>query len=336
MKSFKSEIVTIICSLLLLFIPLLFAGRILELPSIDQRVLAGVFLVPMISLYFRWISGDHHQLWLPIHLATATMVASVAYSWTKQNGEAVAQLTAYLAENQQAVVLLLLLITSTNLLIGLTSGFSNRIASGAASLSGTPAYKKQAESVTVLDKSIIAVHEAGHAILLGLHKDLPETSELILRQEATDTGSLGHCTGVAWEHRISSKTFVEWNMLFCLAGVEAERLVLGEVSLGGSSDYRNWQDLAHQYLGGHDSIVYFHDIKAPWQEDFNAKVLYDLKEQQKAVVRDMLLENEDVLIILRDALLERGAIRGKDFLDVLSMVVPTANTPSAPLFKVIS
>ncbi|KPC17380.1 hypothetical protein [Pseudomonas amygdali] len=335
MQSWKNTLTTAICGLLTVFVPLMFGLKILELPNLEQKILAGVFLVPLLGLYFRWLNSSGHQLWLPINLAVGTLTAASAYSWAKKNPDALAQITLYFEQNQQVVLLCLVALGISNLLLNLTSRFSNGLTSTLVTLTGQPAIAAERVSVTTQDKSIIAVHEAGHAVLLGLHKALPESSELVMRTTAEDNGSLGHCTGVSWNHQISNKTFVEWNMLFCLAGIEAERLMLSEVSLGGSSDYRNWQALADQYIGGHDSLVYFHEIKAPWHEEYNAKVMYDLKESQKAIVREMLLENEEVLIILRDALIERGGIKGKDFLDILSLVVPTANTPKSPLFKVL-
>ena len=335
MESWKDGFITAISALLTVFVPLLFAIKILDLPSPEQQLLAGVFMVPLCAVYFRWINSQNHHLWLPINLVVGTLTAAFAYDWAKKNPESVTQITTYIEQNQQMVVLCLVALGIANLLLTLIFGVSNRLTHTVVTLTGKTAVGKNMTPVSSLDKRVIAVHEAGHAILLGLHKDLPDTSELVMRKIATDTGSLGHCTGVSWDHQISNKTFVEWNMMFCLAGIEAERLVLGEVSLGGSSDYRNWQALADQYISGHDSLVYFHEIKAPWHEEYNAKVLYDLKESQKAIVREMLLENEEVLIMLRDSLIERGGLKGKDFLDTLSLVVPTANTPKSALFKVL-
>ncbi|MBD8088757.1 hypothetical protein IFT48_02110 [Pseudomonas fluorescens] len=336
MESWKNGFTTAICALLAVFVPLIFAIKILELPNLEQRLIAGIFLVPLCAVYFRWISSNKHDLWLPINLVVGTVTAAFAYSWAQDNPQTVSQISEYIQQNQQTAVLCLVALGITNMLLTLVVSLSNRLTHTAVTLTGKVATKGESANVTTMDKRTIAVHEAGHAVLLGLHKELPESSELVMRKTATDAGSLGHCTGVSWDHQISNKIFVEWNMLFCLAGVEAERLVLGEVSLGGSSDYRNWQSLADLYLSGHDSMVYFHEIKAPWHEEYNAKVIYDLKESQKQIVREMLLENEEVLIMLRDALIERGGISGKEFLDVLSQVVPTASTPRSSLFKVLS
>lgn len=336
MESWKSGLTTAICALLTVFVPLLFGIKILDLPNLEQRLLAGVFMVPLCAVYFRWITSHNHHLWLPINLVVGTLTAAWAYDWAKKNPDAVAQITTYIEHNQQMVVMCLVALGIANLLLTLTVSVSNRLTHTVVALSGKAAVRADLPPVSNQDRRVIAVHEAGHAILLGLHKELPETSELVMRKSASDSGSLGHCTGVSWNHQISNKTFVEWNMLFCLAGIEAERLVLGEVSLGGSSDYRNWQSLADLYVGGHDSLVYFHEIKAPWHEEYNAKVIYDLKESQKAIVREMLLENEEILIMLRDSLIERGGLKGKDFLDTLSLVVPTANTPKSVMFKVLA
>ena len=95
MQSWKNTLTTAICGLLTVFVPLMFGLRILELPNLEQKLLAGVFLVPLVGLYFRWLNSSGHHLWLPINLAVGTLTAASAYSWAKKNPDALAQITLY-------------------------------------------------------------------------------------------------------------------------------------------------------------------------------------------------------------------------------------------------
>ena len=187
--------------------------------------------------------------------------------------------------------------------------------------------------LTEHDKNVIATHEAGHAIVLGLHRELPLDMKIVMRNKPSDSGSLGYCTGVAWKHALENKAYVEWDMLFSLAGIEAERIVLGEVSLGGSSDYDHWNHLAQSYLTGHDELIYFHTPLGNWQEDHNHKMLADLKKAQQVVVRELLIENENILLLLRDQLRTERKVSGLDFITILNKVGAVGGCPVSPLFK---
>lgn len=331
MLPLRNMLFTGLCSLFMLLIPILFLSRILQLPLIEQKIFCGIFLVPLGTLFLRGLKRARDDLWLPVSLGITSLMAALAFEFSRKNPDALVSASLWFRDRPDGVLMGLVAVMAVKYLLEFSAALSDRILATALGYSSPDV--PTGLQVTALDRATIAAHEAGHAVVLGLHKKLPETSEVIMRLEPTDSGSLGHCTGVSWQHAISQKSFIEWSMWFCLAGIEAERIVLGEVSLGGTSDYRQWQTLALQYLTGHDCLVYFHEIHHPWQEEYNAKVLYDLKEQQKAHVRDVLLENEHVLLLVRDALLERGVINGKDLVELLSSVVATPHTPSSPLLK---
>lgn len=187
--------------------------------------------------------------------------------------------------------------------------------------------------ITEIDRNIIAAHEAGHAVVLGLYRELPKHVEIVMRKKPSDTGSLGHCSGLAWGHALSNKAFVEWDMLFCLAGIEAERIIIGEISLGGSSDYNNWNALAESFLAGHDELIYFQNPKNTWQEDHNAKQMSNLRQAQQALTHEILLENENILLILRDQLLQHNRVSGEALVAILAKVETVEGSPKSPLFK---
>lgn len=191
------------------------------------------------------------------------------------------------------------------------------------------------QHLTALDRRIIAVHEAGHAVVLGLHRHLPLGLEIVIRKKSDDTGILGYCTGPAWSHALDSKTHVEWEMLFALAGIEAERLLMGEISLGGASDYNNWNILAQKYLSGHDDLIFFLAPQNTWQEDHNNKTLIELKRSQQALVRDLLMANENILHLLSDQLEHDRKVAGQDLVDILDKVGAVAGCPASPKFKSI-
>ncbi|KQN62442.1 hypothetical protein [Pseudomonas sp. Leaf58] len=209
-----------------------------------------------------------------------------------------------------------------------------KLATHTQSLFGLPV-AGHAQPLTALDRRIIAVHEAGHAVVLGLHRHLPLGMEIVMRKKTDDSGSLGYCTGPAWNHALDSKIHVEWEMLFALAGIEAERLLLGEISLGGASDYRNWNTLAQKYLSGHDDLIYFHAPQNTWQEDHNHKTLIELKRSQQALVRELLIANENILQLLSDQLEHDRKVAGQDLVEILDKVGAVAGCPASPKFKSI-
>ncbi|AYG47998.1 hypothetical protein DV532_27340 (plasmid) [Pseudomonas sp. Leaf58] len=111
--------------------------------------------------------------------------------------------------------------------------------------------------------------------------------------------------------------------------------MLGEISLGGASDYRNWNTLAQKYLSGHDDLIYFHAPQNTWQEDHNHKTLIELKRSQQALVRELLIANENILQLLSDQLEHDRKVAGQDLVEILDKVGAVAGCPASPKFKSI-
>ena len=193
--------------------------------------------------------------------------------------------------------------------------------------------KGDIKRLTAQDRLVIATHEAGHAIVLGLYRTIPANLEIVMLNRLSATGSLGHCTGPAWMHSLGNKAYAEWEMLFCLAGIEAERLVLGEISLGGTSDYKSWNDAAQTYLRAHDELIFFSSPDSSWKEDHNCKTLLELRKNQQAIVRELLLENEHILLLLRDELIHKRRVSGDNLVAILNKVAAVEGCPASLTFK---
>lgn len=323
----------------LAFIPMFFAAFLLLTPFLffNQMVLMEnqaqtLFFLAFWLQMFAVLNGLFIRKIEPTKAVFQQIViifiAAGAYYAAHTNPDFFAKALAYLSEHVPEAIFLSVSFIGANWVRGHSERFGAFLYRSIE--------KPKAEDghvITEKDRDIIAAHEAGHAVVLGLYRELPKHIEIVMRKKPSDTGSLGHCSGLVWGHALANKAFVEWDMLFCLAGIEAERIIIGEISLGGSSDYKNWNSLAEEFLAGHDELIYFQGPKNTWQEDHNAKQLGDLRQAQQALTREILLENENILLILRDQLLQHNRVSGEELVAILAKVETVEGSPKSPLLK---
>jgi hypothetical protein len=152
------------------------------------------------------------------------------------------------------------------------------------------------------DNKTIAAHEAGHALLHAALAALP-TDFVAVMEQNHDTGSLGFVTGVNdGEHMLTRRTFAEWRMLVLLAGMAAEKALLGSETLGGSSDYRMWVAMAHTYLSNGIKGLFYSEPLGTVQVMFNKISLDNLQREQEALLAEFFAINLDVLTEVADTL----------------------------------
>lgn len=179
---------------------------------------------------------------------------------------------------------------------------------------------------TELDKRSISIHEAGHAVILGLDPLIDNSCEVVLAI-GPGRGSFGYCRGVTWPHQVHLRSYVLMDMVCKLAGVEAEKLVIGECGISGSADYAGWLDLAERMLLSDPDQVYFPKPITVAQIEHNRQTLNTLRKEHQALARRILEANRDILESLAALLREKHKVAGMELRKILSAVTPVAGVP---------
>jgi hypothetical protein len=335
LKAFKSTfsevgllLVPLFFASFLLLVPLLFLNQMLLMKNQAQTLFFLAFWLQMFAVLDGLFRRKIDVTKAIFQQIVIVFIAAGAYYVAQTNPDLFAKGLAYVSDNVSEAIFLTVSLIGANWVRGHSERFGAYLYRSIE--------KPKAEdgsAITEKDRNIIAAHEAGHAVVLGLYRELPKHVEIVMRKKPSDTGSLGHCSGLVWGHALANKAFVEWDMLFCLAGIEAERIIIGDISLGGSSDYNNWNAMAESFLAGHDELIYFQNPKNTWQEDHNAKQLSNLRQAQQALAREILLENENILLILRDELLQHNRVSGDALVAILAKVETVDGSPKSPLLK---
>lgn len=177
------------------------------------------------------------------------------------------------------------------------------------------------------DAEVIATHEAGHAVVIGLFRyNLPD---LTAAMTSLINGQVisGYCTGPSLRGNLKTRVYLELEMITFLAGVEAEEMILGERSCGAIHDYRVWLEMAEKFLATDLNSIFYILPKNDTQKSHNHQLLSTLKVEQAKMARKILEANIGVLQKIRDRILENRKINGQELLDMLSKVVMVEGCP---------
>jgi cell division protease FtsH len=178
------------------------------------------------------------------------------------------------------------------------------------------------------ERSTIAAHESGHAVvayLVGKGRKLDLLS-IVKRRDAL--GLLAH-SGV--EERYTQRRSETLALIqIALGGMVAEELLFGESGSGPAGDLATATTLAAEMVGSMGlggSLISFRALDdGPLGGNLVAKVLADgparetvdrLLTEQKELVTVLLTAHRPVLEALRDALLERDELVGREILEVI-------------------
>jgi ATP-dependent Zn protease len=199
---------------------------------------------------------------------------------------------------------------------------------------------------TDYEKRLIATHEAGHATaayLVAPQRRL-EVLSIIKRREAL--GMLAH--GDAEEVFTRSRSEMLALIQISLAGQCAEEMFFGDVSTGPGGDLLYATNVAAQMIGAAGmagTLVSYAAVQGSAFSDTNlvGRVLSDsegrrrveeLLQEQKVRIKGRLEANQHLIAALRDALLDRNELVGREIAAVLDAaggpVEPTSPMPSAP------
>ena len=182
---------------------------------------------------------------------------------------------------------------------------------------------------TAHEKQLIATHEAGHATaayLVAPSRRL-EVLSIIKRREAL--GMLAH--GDAEEVFTRSRSEMLQLIQIALAGQCAEELFFGDISTGPSGDLLYATNVAAQMVGAAGmagTLVSYAAVQGSAFSDTNlvGRVLGDsagrarveeMLQEQKVLIRGRLDANQHLVAALRDALLERNELVGREIKAVL-------------------
>jgi cell division protease FtsH len=194
---------------------------------------------------------------------------------------------------------------------------------------------------TESERRAVATHEAGHATaahLLGIGRRLEVLS--IIKRRA----SLGLLTHSDLEERFTqSRSELEAMIAIALGGMAAEELFLGESSSGPGSDLAYATDVAALMVGAlgmAGSLVSYEAVAEGMaaRKNLVGKVLGDgeakarvevLLQEQKSRARRVLAENRDIVMALRDALIERDELVGEEITDVIRVALARRPAPAA-------
>jgi ATP-dependent Zn protease len=179
------------------------------------------------------------------------------------------------------------------------------------------------------EKRLIATHEAGHATaayLVAPSRRL-EVLSIIKRRDAL--GMLAH--GDAEEVYTRSRTEMLQLIQIALAGQCAEEIFFGDVSTGPSGDLLYATNVAAQMVGAAGmagTLVSYAAVQGSAFSDTNlvGRVLGDgqgrarveeMLQEQKVRIKGRLEANQHLVAALRDALLDRDELVGREIAAVL-------------------
>jgi ATP-dependent Zn protease len=179
------------------------------------------------------------------------------------------------------------------------------------------------------EKRLIATHEAGHATAAYLMAPQRRLEVLTIIKRRDALGLLAH--GDAEEVYTRSRSEMIGLIRIAMGGQCAEEIFFGDVSTGPAGDLLYATNVAAQMVGAAgmtDTLVSFAAIQGNTFNDTNivGRVLADadgrrrveeLLQAQKVTVKGALEENQHLVAALRDALLEREELVGREINDVL-------------------
>jgi cell division protease FtsH len=196
--------------------------------------------------------------------------------------------------------------------------------------------------LTALEEKVIATHEAGHAVCCLK----VEPSRTIKRIAIADdvVGALGYVRKTASEHRFYvTVAQMMADIVVCYGGVEAEKLLLGDISLGLESDLDSatgWAKVIVEAIGAGgpetgvgryivypqngDGVARDPNISEAKRQAMDKRIDEILTEcQQKAAT--ILKESRDLVETLRDLLIDKKVIDAS----TLKTIVPGAKPADA-------
>jgi cell division protease FtsH len=187
----------------------------------------------------------------------------------------------------------------------------------------------QPVAYTPYEERLIATHEAGHATMAWLVAPYRRLEVLTIVKRRSALGMLAH--GDAADVYTRSRTELIHLMQIAMGGQCAEEIFFGDVSTGPGGDLLYATNVAAQMVGAAgmtDTLVSLGAVQGSAFNDTNlvGRVLgdgdgrrrvEDLLQQQKMVASGLLSTNKHLVEALRDALIQRHELVGREITDIL-------------------
>ena len=191
------------------------------------------------------------------------------------------------------------------------------------------------------ERALIATHEAGHAVTAWLKAPQRRLEILTIIKRKGSLGMLAH--GDRDDVYTRSRSELEALIQIAMGGQCAEELFFGDISTGPGGDLLYATNTAAEMIGAHGmegALVSYMAIQNSGFSDTNivGRVLADdrgrdaveaLLQKHRAVTLQLLSDQRPLVEALRDALLERDELIGKEITDVLEAA--SARTPAIDL-----
>jgi len=188
---------------------------------------------------------------------------------------------------------------------------------------------KQPVIYTDTERIAVATHEAGHASVAYFFGKGRRLEVLSIIKRRLSLGLLAH--GDEEERFTKSRSEIEAHVAIALGGLVSEEVFLGESGTGPASDLAGATQLAAQMVGSFGmagSLISYDAIaEGPiGSKNLVGKVLADrdgkgrvedILTEQKARVTELLEDNRDVVMALRDALIERDELVAEEITTVI-------------------
>ena len=195
----------------------------------------------------------------------------------------------------------------------------------------------QPVAYTSHEMRLIATHESGHATMAYLvapHRRL-EVLSIVKRREALGMLAHGDSEDVFTRSRVEMLALIQ----IAMGGQVAEELFFGDVSTGPGGDLSYATTVAAQMVGAvgmGGSLVSLAAVQQGALADSNlvGRVLADregraaveaILDDQKQVARELLDANRHIVEALRDALLERHELVGRQIREVIESAAPVVD-----------
>ncbi|HLN40959.1 MAG TPA: AAA family ATPase [Acidimicrobiales bacterium] len=183
------------------------------------------------------------------------------------------------------------------------------------------------------ERRTIATHESGHATvawLVGKGRKM-EVLSIIKRKDAL--GLLSHSEEE--ERYTKTRSEIEALIQIAFGGMVAEELFFGETSSGVAADLQAATVAACQMVGSlgmGNTLISAAALDVPGNIVTKVTAIESSREEVERLLRDakgevrtMLEDNRHVVEALRDALLDRDELVGKEILDVIASAGPVAS-----------
>ncbi|MBQ3661390.1 MAG: ATP-dependent zinc metalloprotease FtsH [Firmicutes bacterium] len=194
-------------------------------------------------------------------------------------------------------------------------------------------YQKKNAILSDKEKSIVAYHEVGHALVAAMQTHSAPVQKITIIPRTS--GALGYTMQVEeGDHYLMSKEELENKIATLTGGRAAEELIFGSVTTGASNDIEQATKLAramitrygmgefgmvametvtNQYLGGDTTLACSPETQAKID-----KMVVDLVAKQYEKAKAILTENKNVLDSIAQYLYEKETITGEEFMDILN------------------